>query len=97
MKIESLDKPAARASLCRDILQFLPEWFGIPASIDEYVQGAADQEMLVCRLADRESPAGFLSLRFHTPAAAEAYVLGVRREWHRRGCGRALFAEACVS
>ena len=29
-----------------------------------------------------------------TPRAAELYVMGVRREQHRRGIGRALVAEA---
>jgi ribosomal protein S18 acetylase RimI-like enzyme len=37
---------------------------------------------------------GFLSVKAHTPVAAEAYVLGVERAWHRRGRGRALFGAA---
>ena len=49
--------------------------------------------MLVARMADGEV-AGFLALKFHTAVAAEAYVLGVRREWHRKGVGKALFAAA---
>jgi coenzyme F420-0:L-glutamate ligase/coenzyme F420-1:gamma-L-glutamate ligase len=37
---------------------------------------------------------GFLCLKQHTPRAAELYVMGVRREQHRRGIGRALLASA---
>jgi GNAT superfamily N-acetyltransferase len=37
---------------------------------------------------------GFLSLKHHTDAAAEAYVLGVHREHYRLGCGRAMFEAA---
>jgi coenzyme F420-0:L-glutamate ligase/coenzyme F420-1:gamma-L-glutamate ligase len=41
-----------------------------------------------------EPDAGFLCVKQHTPQAAEVYVMGVRREQHRRGIGRALVAEA---
>lgn len=51
--------------------------------------------MLVARTADGQV-VGFLSLKIQTPAAAEAYVLGVRREWHRRGIGTRLFEAAAM-
>ena len=38
--------------------------------------------------------AGFLSLKRHTPFAAEIYVMGVKRRFHRQGIGRALIDEA---
>jgi ribosomal protein S18 acetylase RimI-like enzyme len=37
---------------------------------------------------------GFLSLKLHTEAAAEVYVIGVRPESHRRGLGTALLEVA---
>lgn len=37
---------------------------------------------------------GFLSLKRHTPHAAEVYVMGVRREYHRTGVGRRLVQTA---
>jgi ribosomal protein S18 acetylase RimI-like enzyme len=37
---------------------------------------------------------GFVSVKTHTPAAAEVYVIGVKRAWHRRGIGRALIESA---
>jgi GNAT superfamily N-acetyltransferase len=37
---------------------------------------------------------GFLSLKLHTEAAAEVYVMGVRPETHRRGLGTALLEAA---
>ena len=82
-----------RGEVCRVILSSLPEWFGIPESVEAYVAAADTLPMLVARMADGEV-AGFLSLKFHTASAAEAYVLGVRREHHRKGVGRALFAAA---
>ena len=37
---------------------------------------------------------GFVSVKTHTPAAAEVYVMGIKRAWHRRGIGRALIEAA---
>jgi GNAT superfamily N-acetyltransferase len=82
-----------RSALARSILDALPEWFGIPAATAEYVSNAEHLPMLAARAGGSE-PIGFLSLRQRTPVASEAYVLGVRREWHRRGVGRSLFAAA---
>jgi ribosomal protein S18 acetylase RimI-like enzyme len=39
---------------------------------------------------------GFVSVKTHTDFAAEVYVMGVKRSWHRRGIGRALI-EAVVA
>jgi len=38
--------------------------------------------------------AGFLSLKQHSPFAAEVYVMGVRQELHGRGIGTALLEAA---
>jgi ribosomal protein S18 acetylase RimI-like enzyme len=81
-----------RGALVRRILSGLPDWFGIPESVDAYVAAGERLPMLAVR-ADG-GHVGFLSVKAHTPVAAEAYVLGVERAWHRRGCGRALFAAA---
>jgi ribosomal protein S18 acetylase RimI-like enzyme len=84
---------AGRGTLARAILSALPEWFGIPQSVDDYVGACEQLPMFAARLADG-SFVGFLSVKMQTPVAAEALVLGVERAWHRRGCGRALFAAA---
>lgn len=82
-----------KSETCREILEALPEWFGIPAVIDAYAQGVAELPMLVAK-----DPSGlvlgFIALKPQTPSAVEAYVLGIRREWHRKGYGHLLFAAA---
>ena len=83
-----------KAAICRTILDDLPEWFGIPASKDMYVAEAAHLPMLACH--DGEAPVGFVSIKAHTPSAAELFVLGVRRRYHRQGIGRALIDAAVV-
>jgi ribosomal protein S18 acetylase RimI-like enzyme len=86
-------KETARGALARAILSGLPEWFGIPESVDEYVASCERLPMFAVE-ADDGAHVGFLALKRQSRVATEAYVLGVARAWHRRGCGRALFAAA---
>jgi GNAT superfamily N-acetyltransferase len=78
-----------KGEICREILESLPEWFGIPEAIEAYARSVADLPMLVA-----SDPLGrvigFIALRPQTASAVEVYVMGVRREWHRNGCGRLL-------
>jgi ribosomal protein S18 acetylase RimI-like enzyme len=88
-----------RGAICREVLESLPEWFGIPASVENYVAAAEAMPMLACFDSAGEV-AGFVSVKTHTAFAAEVYVMGVKRPWHRRGLGRALIevvAELAVS
>jgi GNAT superfamily N-acetyltransferase len=82
-----------KGQICRAVLSSLPEWFGIPEAVDEYVAAAEDLPMLVART-DMDRIVGFLSVKLQTAAEAEAYVLGVRGDWHRQGIGTQLFQAA---
>lgn len=54
-----------KSKICRDILQSLPEWFGIPESIDEYIEGVKELTMLVAK--DHASNIiGFIALKPQT-------------------------------
>src|SRR5262249_6032806 len=81
--------PAERSRIAEAVLRDLPEWFGIEESTRQYIEDAATLPTLAV-----EPDRGFLCLKQHTPRAAEIYVMGVRREHHRGGIGRALVAEA---
>jgi ribosomal protein S18 acetylase RimI-like enzyme len=83
-----------RGDICREVLESLPEWFGIPASVESYVAAADALPMLACFDPVGEV-VGFISVKTHTDFAAEVYVMGVKRAWHRHGIGRALI-EAVV-
>jgi ribosomal protein S18 acetylase RimI-like enzyme len=83
-----------RADRCRDVLDDLPEWFGIPDSKAAYIAASSDMPML--GWCDEREFAGFLSLK-HTPFAAEVCVIGVKRRFHRQGIGRALIDAAVQS
>jgi ribosomal protein S18 acetylase RimI-like enzyme len=87
-----------KSSICRAILDDLPEWFGLPEAKETYITEADDLPMLACQDGQDDDgvPIGFISLKLHTSFAAELYVLGVKRRFHRRGVGRALI-EAAVA
>ena len=83
---------ADKSAICRDVLCALPEWFGLPDAIETYAQTAGSLPMF--GVAVNGATVGFLSLKVHTPSAAEAYVLGVKKPWQRQGAGRSLLFAA---
>jgi coenzyme F420-0:L-glutamate ligase / coenzyme F420-1:gamma-L-glutamate ligase len=88
-QVVEIADPAERSRIAEAVLRDLPEWFGIEDSTRRYVEDAAALPTFAV-----EPDLGFLCLAQRTPAAAELYVMGVRRSNHRRGVGRALVAEA---
>ncbi len=80
------------ASVCEPILRSLPEWFGSEPAILQYLKDIDALPTLLARSGDEIT--GFLTLKEHTPYAAEILVMGVRREQHRKGTGRRLVLEA---
>jgi len=71
--------------IARSILAALPEWFGIPESLAQYVADCAELPFW----ADDER--GFIAMRPTSEYAAEIFVMGVIPECHRMGLGRGLF------
>jgi coenzyme F420-0:L-glutamate ligase/coenzyme F420-1:gamma-L-glutamate ligase len=89
--VVEIDDPAERSRIAEAVLRDLPEWFGIEVATRAFVEAAAKLPTFAV-----EPDAGFLSLKQHTPKAAELYVMGVCRKSHRRGIGRALVGAAEV-
>ena len=79
-------------SVCADILAALPHWFGYQASVADYVESADTHPTVVATVDQRDC--GVLTLRVHTPYAAEIVVMGVLPEQHRDGIGRAMLDAA---
>jgi coenzyme F420-0:L-glutamate ligase / coenzyme F420-1:gamma-L-glutamate ligase len=88
-QVVEIQEPAERSRIAAAVLRDLPDWFGIEESTRQYIDDAATLPTFVV-----EPELGFLCVKQHTRRAAELYVMGVRREHHRRGVGRALVAEA---
>lgn len=81
-------EPAA----CEAILRTLPDWFGIEEAIVEYARAIEGMDTWV---ADAQGEiAGFLSVKPHTPRAAEIHVMAVLARHHGEGVGRRLVEAA---
>lgn len=88
MKLEIVTGGPSPA-VVKSLLTGLPEWFGIPEAVDQYV---ADSATLPTVLAtdDANEPVGVLVHRRHFPESVEIHVMAVARGRHRQGIGRAL-------
>jgi len=87
--VVEIDDPAERMRIAEAVLRDLPDWFGIEEATRRYIEDSAALPMFAV-----EPDLGFVCLKQHTSHAAEIYVMGVKRETHRRGIGRALVDEA---
>jgi GNAT superfamily N-acetyltransferase len=91
-ELQLQDRPAGAGDTCRNILGALPSWFGIPASVENYVAVADRSPTVIASLEGREI--GMLTVVRHSPYAAELYVMGVLPDFHRQGVGQALLQYA---
>lgn len=79
-------------AICADVLGTLPAWFGVPDSVAAYVAAADAEPTVVATLNGLDC--GVLTLRVHSPYAAEIVVMGVLPDHHRSGIGLALLEVA---
>jgi len=75
-----------KASICDNILNALPNWFGIPESIADYVNGV--KGMPFFGTFSGEKCVGFVSILQHNKHTAEIYVMGILESYHGKGLGR---------
>ncbi|MFI2489701.1 GNAT family N-acetyltransferase [Promicromonospora kroppenstedtii] len=91
-----------RSDAAHDILEELPEWFGIDRFTHEYVDAAARFPNYVAVATEdpgvdggaipADDVLGVLLLDQRYPTSAEVHLLAVRRKHHRAGIGRTLMA-----
>ncbi|MCH5288068.1 MAG: GNAT family N-acetyltransferase [Christensenellaceae bacterium] len=97
--IAFITNPDEKARIAGEILAGLPEWFGIPESTANYI--AESRSMPFWATMRFGEPTGFIALKETAPRTAEIFVMGVRKDRHRRGDGTLLweafrdFAQAC--
>ena len=89
MKIKLIEDHDAKLEIARQILEALPEWFGIEESRENYIKESADQIFFTAL--DENRPKGFLCLKETSKDTLELSVMGVLKEYHRHGIGRELF------
>lgn len=95
MRITQVYEKGEKQKITRHVLESLEDWFGIPEAREEYIQKSAEQ--LFFAAYDNDKIVGFLYLYETGKDTVELYVMGVLKEYHRKGIGKALFHEAFKS
>lgn len=90
--ISYIEEPEERRRISREILESLTEWFEIEENRERYIAESGDQPFWAAF--DEDKPAGFLCLKETGKETMELAVMGVCKDRHRSGIGRALFASA---
>lgn len=86
--IKQVEVPEQKAHICDLILHALPNWFGVEASITNYIQKVQTMPFWVAL--DGEKPVGFIALKVHNSYTSEVCVMGVLKEYHRQSIGKQL-------
>jgi GNAT superfamily N-acetyltransferase len=92
IEIREIHDPNEKEKICNDTLRALPSWFGMEEPIVDYVKQV--QAMPFYAAFEDTAPIGFVAVKVHNPFAAEIYVMGIWKEYHRQGIGRRL-VERC--
>ncbi|MBR5345023.1 MAG: GNAT family N-acetyltransferase [Clostridia bacterium] len=83
-----------KEQIAREILEALPDWFGIPEAREQYIRESRGLVFFAAMKNDRA--VGFLCLKETGDSTVELAVMGVLKEEHRQGIGRSLFQAAKV-
>lgn len=86
--IEVIRHVPTSQKITREILESLPEWFGIPEAIDEYVEGMEMMEVAVYY--EDGLPVGFIALNRHKQAVIDIHVMAVIKSHQGKGIGTLL-------
>ena len=81
-----------KQKITRLILESLSDWFGIEESRENYIKDSVDCDFVAAY--DDENPVGFICLKQTGKDTVELHVLGVLKQYHRKGIGKELFEKA---
>lgn len=90
--IEQIKDADTKRTIARNVLEALHDWFEVDESREQYIAESAEQIFLAAKQDGRY--VGFLCLKQTGDATVELAVMGVLKEYHRSGLGRALVQEA---
>ena len=83
--------PAKKESICKQIIESLPEWFDLP-NINEHLWKSASVLPMICA-SMYDKVIGYASLKNHYDCNCEIYSLGIFPEFHRQGIGKQIIKE----
>ena len=90
--VERIRDTALKRTIARRILEDLHAWFELDESREQYIRECSDWLFFAAK--ENGDYAGFLCLKETGRQTVELAVMGVLRELHRNGLGRAMFSEA---
>lgn len=88
MKVKEVVDKKEKEAILREILNDLPEWFGLPESTENYIIDSQDKPFLACYVNDEV--AGYVVLNATSKDCADIFVMGVKKKFHRMGIGSKL-------
>jgi ribosomal protein S18 acetylase RimI-like enzyme len=77
--------PDRKSAVCADVINALPEWFGIESAREHYIKAVRKLYFLTVESAGRAI--GFCAVKVHEGINAELYVLGILKAFHGQGIG----------
>ncbi len=92
--IREIKQKQIKQTICREILNALPSWFGIPQAVDKYIEKTTDMPFWGAYL--NNQCVGFIAIKNTSAVTAEIYVMGVLRKFHHQGIGKRLFETAYI-
>lgn len=92
MNIIKITDDLEKMNITKYILEALPEWFEMAEGREEYIQDSVGKIFLCAK--EEEKLLGFLYLKQTGKDTVELTVMGVLKEYHRKGIGSAMFEEA---
>ena len=92
MIVKEVTESIEKERIARLVLEALPDWFAIPESREAYIRECGSQVFYAAY--DEGRSIGFICLKETGQDTAELSVLGVLKEYHRKGIGRELFLKA---
>ena len=87
-ELVEITQSETKSAICAEILELLPEWFGIPEANKAYAKQVEDEKFVVIK--QNNSVCGFISAKKHNEKSAELTVMGIKENYHRNGFGRML-------
>ena len=90
--VERVNDTTLTRTIARALLENLHDWFEMNESREQYIRECSDWMFFAAK--ENGEYAGFLCLKETGRQTVELAVMGVLREYHRNGLGRALFTEA---
>ena len=90
--IELIKDAESKQTIARKILEALHDWFEVEENREKYISACVNWTFLAAK--ENDEYVGFLCLKETSKETVELAVMGVLKEYHRKGIGTQLFEAA---